>query len=184
MSAIILVRHAMPEVDRGVASKLWGLSESSREDCVLLAHALPAGISRIWTSDERKARETAEVLALRLGLIVRVDSRFAEVDRPQAWDRDYRDVAAGYLRGVDEPGWEQREAVAARFGAGIEAAMAGATGDVVVVNHGLAMTLWLGSVIKLDAVAWWRSLSFPDAWRFDLQEGSLERIWMGGTPAE
>ena len=184
MSGVILIRHAMPEVVPGVSSKLWGLSEASREDCVLLAHALPAGIAAIWTSDERKARETADVLALRVGLPLMIDARFAEVDRPDVWDRDYRDMAAGYLRGVDEPGWEQRTAVAERFDAGIEAATAGATGDVVIVNHGLAMTLWLASVTQLESVTWWRSLSFPDAWRFDPRGGSLEHVWMGGTPAK
>ena len=71
MSAVILIRHAMPEVVQGTSSKFWGLSEAAREDCVMLAHALPAGLaSPIWSSDERKARETAEVLGLRLGLDV------------------------------------------------------------------------------------------------------------------
>ena len=85
MSRLILVRHAMPEVVQGTSAKFWGLNEAAREDCVLLAHALPPGISRILSSDERKARETAEVLGLRLGLEVDIDPRFQEVDRPQVW---------------------------------------------------------------------------------------------------
>jgi len=179
--AVILVRHAMPEVQPGVASTLWGLSESSREDCVLLAHALPPGISAIWSSDERKANETADVLGLRLGLPVHMDARFAEVDRPPVWDRDYREVAAAYLAGTREAGWEKPESVAKRFAAGIESALAATNGDILVVNHGLAMTLWLNTAVKLEnPVSWWQSLTFPDAWRLDLEAQALARTWMAG----
>jgi len=150
--SLILVRHALPEVERGVSSKLWGLSEASREDCVLLAHALPKTVCSVWSSHERKARETADVLGLRLGLPVEIDSGFAEVDRPSVWDRDYREVAAGYLGGVVEEGWERAVVVVDRFSAAIANASAGADGDVVIVNHGLAMTLWGASVVEIDIV--------------------------------
>ena len=180
MSAVILVRHALPEVKQGLSSKLWELSDASREDCVLLAHALPP-VSAVWSSDELKARQTADVLGLRLGLPVEVDSGFAEVDRPGVWDRDYREVAEGYLSGADEPGWEPREAVVARFGATIARATRVAAGDVVVVNHGLAMSLWVASVAGIDLVTWWRELTFPDAWRVEVEAGSVERLWMGGA---
>ncbi len=170
----------MPEVVPGTASKLWGLGESGREDCVLLAHALPQGISSVWSSDERKARETADVIGLRLGLPVSIDSRFAEVDRPAVWDRDYREVAAGYLGGRDEPGWETRENVVARFSAGLES-MPEPAGPVVVVSHGLALTLWLASRTTIETERWWRELTFPDAWDYEPSSGTLRHLWMGGT---
>lgn len=172
----------MPEVKPGVASKLWALGESSREDCVLLAHALPPEISAIYSSEEPKAKETADVLGLRLGLPVDVDTRFGEVDRPQVWDRDYREVAAAYLAGREEPGWEARSAVVTRFGGAVRQALAAASADVIVATHGLAMTLWVGAAVGLeDPVPWWRELTFPDAWRVDLETGSVERLWMGGA---
>ena len=178
---VILVRHAMPNFDRGVSSKQWGLSDASREDCVLLAHSLPARIGRIWTSDERKARETAEVLALRLGSDVRIEPGFAEVDRPGVWDRDYREVAAGYLAGVEESGWEPPAAVVARFDAAIGRAVAADSGELLVVNHGLALSLWTSSVVSIDLVPFWRELTLPDAWRIDPARGSAERLWIGGV---
>ena len=181
MSAVILIRQAMPEVVQGTSSKFWGLSEAAREDCVMLAHALPAGLaSPIWSSDERKARETAEVLGLRLGLDVAIDPRFQEVDRPQVWDRDYREVAAGYLAGTHEPGWETQDSVVARFSAAISDAFAESR-DVLVVNHGMAMGLWVASITGIEIVAWWRELTFPDAWRVDVESRSVERLWMGGA---
>lgn len=181
MSGVILVRHAMPEVVCGVSSKLWGLGEVSREDCVLLAHALPPGISRVWSSDERKAKETADVIGLRLGLPVSVDVGFGEVDRPDVWDRDYREVAAGYLGGADEPGWEDRRAVTGRFAAAVARASSGTEQDIVIVSHGMAMTLWMASLSPIAAVDWWRALTFPDAWRIEIETGVVERVWMGGA---
>lgn len=170
----------MPEVQQGVASKLWGLSDASREDCVLLAHALPKDVGALWSSNERKAKETADVLGLRLGLEPRVDPRFGEVDRPQVWDRDFREVVAGYLRGVAEPGWETIDAVVARFGAAVESASAPSRGPTVIATHGTAMTLWVGSQFAIDRVAWWEQLTLPDAWAVDLEAKTLERLWLGG----
>lgn len=180
MSGVILVRHAMPDVQQGVSSKLWGLSDSSREDCVLLAHALPAGIRAIWSSGERKARETAEVIGLRLGILVHIDERFGEVDRPGVWDRDYREVAAAYLGGVVEPGWEPRERVIERFSDAVNERTSEVDGEVLIVSHGLAMSLWAASQADIDLVNWWRDLTLPDAWRFDVAARTVEHVWLGG----
>lgn len=175
----------MPEVVPDVAASLWGLGEAGREDCVLLAHAIaPLGPAALVSSDERKSRETAEALGLRLGVPVAIDSRFREADRPQVWDTDYREAAAAYLGGEARPGWEPHDQVAQRFGAGIEVARAGARGTVVAVSHGLAMSLWTASVASVEVVSWWRELTFPDAWRVDAETGEMERVWMGGTRGE
>ena len=176
---IILVRHAMPELERGVASTLWGLAEASREDCVMLAHALPGGLSTtVFTSEERKARETADVLALSLGLQVATDAGFGEVDRPTVWDEDYRAGAERYLATGAGEGWEPRDSVVRRFDAAIDRAMAATgMGSLVVVNHGLALSLWLASVAEIDLVPFWRALTFPDGWLVDFENKAPERVW-------
>jgi broad specificity phosphatase PhoE len=184
---VILVRHAMPEVERGVSSRLWRLGESAKEDCVLLAHALPQNLApTVYSSDQPKVVETASVIALRRGLSVDRDARFAEVDQGSRWiEDDYRGVAARYLGGFDEPDWEPRERVAARFAAGIANACTRGKGlDTVVVNHGLALSLWLASVLDIDLVAFWRGLTFPDAWAVDVQMGTIERVFLGGVAGE
>ncbi len=184
---LILVRHAMPEVVPGISSKLWILGEHSREDCVLLAHALPAGLAPVvHASDQPKARETAAVIALRRGLSMVTDRRLAEVDQGGRWiDDDYRAVAAAYLGGSDEPGWEPRAAVVQRFTHAVDDALAASpAGDLVVVNHGLALSLYLASVTALEIVPFWQSLTFPDAWRLDLATSSLARVFGGGLTDE
>ncbi len=182
---VILVRHALPEVIRGLSSKLWALSESAKEDCVLLAHALPPDLApMVLSSGQPKVDETAAVIALRRGVQVRIDPRVGEVDQPDAWfEGDYRSVAADYLRGDNPHGWEDPGAVAKRFAAALDEALAANdTGDLVVVDHGLALSLYLASKVGIDLVPFWQALTFPDAWRLDLEAGAIERLFFAGLP--
>lgn len=183
---VILIRHAMPQVILGVSPALWTLGESAKEDCVLLAHALPNAIApAIYTSPEPKAAETAAVIALRLGLRSVSDGRLAEADRPPAWDEDYRAMALRYLRSGDEPGWEPADAVRARFTAAVDEALAAhPAGDIIVSNHGMALSLYAASLADIDLAGFWRQLTFPDAWRLDLQTQDLERLYTSGLPPE
>jgi broad specificity phosphatase PhoE len=189
--SIILVRHAMSAVDPRVDSRDWGITPAAREQCCELARCLPLATA-IWTSRERKALETAEILAGELGAPVRIDERFGEVLRPGVWDRDYRGMASGYLAGARFDGWEEATAVRERFAAGIAAAApaGGGTGDIVVVDHGLALTLFLaakgpviersGNRMRFEPVPFWSALTFPDAWRFDPGSNAVTRIFEGG----
>lgn len=184
MSRLLLVRHAMPEVQQGVASSLWGLSDPAREDCVLMAHHLalaPGGT--IHCSPERKASETADVLGLRIGRHVILDNDLREVDRPDAWSEDYRAQVAAYLGGELMPGWEPRERVLERFSAAVGRAVASSEErDSIVVSHGQAISLFVASKVELDVVAFWRSLSLPDAWLLDLSSDELSHLFEAGLP--
>lgn len=187
MSGVILVRHAMPEVVRGAPPRSWGLGERGREDCVLLAHALAGrALAGAFSSTEPKARQTADVIALRLGLHVVVeDVRFGEVERPAAWAADHRDLVRRYLEGEDHDGWEARGAAIARFGAAAAAARGRAGGgDILIATHGTVMALWAGAITGMaDPAAWWASLTFPDAWRINLHDGAMEHLFNAGTAA-
>ncbi len=181
----------MPEVVRGVSSTLWELGQAALEDCVLLAHALPQGLApTVFTSDQPKVKQTAGVLALRCGLEVLEDERLREVEQGPGWIDDYRAAAASYLRygsSGETADWEPRERVVERFAAGVDAGIAahsGSDGDVLIVNHGLAMSLWLASRSGIDLVPFWQGLTFPDAWRLDLETGDVHHLWMGGRSAE
>ena len=183
---VILIRHAMPQVTPGTSSTLWTLGESAREDCVLLAHALPKDVAPvIYTSPEPKAAETAAVIALRLGLQVISDARLSEVDRPPTWDEDYRSMVLRYLENGEQPGWEPANSVRARFSAAVDEALAAnPAGDVIVSNHGMALSLYADSVADINLPEFWAQLTFPDAWRLDLETRSLERLYLGGQATE
>jgi probable phosphoglycerate mutase len=124
---IYLVRH-------GEAAASWGedpdpgLSALGRQQAGVAADTLAqrlAGNAQIVSSPLRRARETADPLAARLGLDVREDAAFREVPAPvplpqrQAWLRQFmrqqwseqdagllawRDTALQYLRALESPG--------------------------------------------------------------------------------
>jgi len=190
-AGVIFVRHAMPDVIPGVAPALWRLGEHAKEDCVLLAHALPAHLgSPIVTSAHEKARETAVILGLRRGLEHVIDTRLRETEAPDAWvEGDFAAVVGAYLEGTVAAGWEPHEAVVARIR---EALVEGAARvppheDLVVVTHGRAMSLYLASLAPpvitgrttepFEVGRFWRGLGFPDAWRLDAATNTLTRVF-------
>lgn len=149
---MILVRHALPEIEPDVPSRIWTLGAEGRAQAAGLR--LPPG--PVFASDEPKAIQTVELLG-----DVHVDPRFREVERPWIGD-GYRAAAIAYLRHGAE-GWEPREDVLARF----TAAISEAPDDAIVGTHGLAMSLYVASVHGVDVVAFWSDLRFPDAWRLE-----------------
>lgn len=170
----------MPALAPGVPSSRWRLTEAAKEDCVLLAHRLPEKLAPfVCHSDQPKAAQTAAVIAMRRGLELRRDERLAEVDQgATGWLDDYEAVAERYLRTGEAPGWEPHDAVITRFEAAVVAATATSPeGDIVLVTHGLAPSLWLHSRSPRDDLAgFWRGLTLPDAWRLDLESGEATRV--------
>ena len=186
---LILVRHALPVVSDMVPSTDSTLPESSIEDCVLLADCLPDDLAPVvYSSSQPKAERTAAVIALRRGLTVETDEAFREVDKPEEWfdvDEDYRAAVAAYLHDGGRSGWDTHAAVARRFGDAVDRALAAnPSGDVVVVNHGMALSLYVASKTPIDLVAFWRALTFPDAWRLHLVSGEMTHLSEEGIPAQ
>ncbi|GGN87451.1 hypothetical protein GCM10010112_70100 [Actinoplanes lobatus] len=162
MSRILLVRHAMPEIDPGVPAELWRLSAAGRAAARELALLIQPG-ARFVSSPEPKAMETLAQIAG--DTRVAVDSGFAEVRRPPAWTGGdvYRAAARAYLNGADHEGWEPRDQVVGRFAAAVDR-HAAAGGTLVIGTHGLAGTLWLASrhAVGWPAEQFWEALRFPD----------------------
>jgi broad specificity phosphatase PhoE len=165
------VRHAMAVVDESVHPVDWTLDDAGRAAAAELADRLevPHRIAVLVSSTEPKAAETAAAIADRWGAQVRTDDRLREARRP--WiGPGYRAMAYAYLRGEPHDGWEPHAEVAARVGAVVDDATAAAgSGPVVVVTHGLALSLHLRARLgpEFDAESFWRSLGFPDAWVLD-----------------
>ena len=92
---LILIKHAMLQIEPDRTSSLWTLSEAGRASCEPLADALsPYELSVIVSSTEPKARETAGILGDRLSVSVETMAGLHEHDRagvpflddPIQWD--------------------------------------------------------------------------------------------------
>jgi broad specificity phosphatase PhoE len=162
---LLLVRHALPlRSDPGQGSDP-DLSEEGRAQIARLPEALARyPISRVVSSPQRRAIQTAEPVAAVHDLAVEIDDRFAEYDRdlpvyipveqirdenPQEWAR----MAQGHLpSSVDE------DAFRGRVRAAVDDIVTAAAPDetVAVFSHGGVINVVLHEILGTA-----RLLSFP-----------------------
>ncbi len=136
--------------------------------------------ARVYTSDLRRAVQTAEPLAQVLGVRPEPDARLREISygaaegRPQAWLDDRfvpaPDTAAGRLdHRYGLPDAESRREVGERVYQALDAILDDEREHQVVVTHGFALTL---------VVAAWQRLPLEDAaWvAFDATSGGITHL--------
>jgi len=169
---LILVRHAMPDIDAQKPPHQWSLSQEGRAAARLLAGALPPD-AYLVASTEPKARQTLEPIGEPVP-----DRRFDEISRIEPWEGEFRQLRRQYVDGADHPDWEPRSDVAERFGAAVDEHRDEARDrPLVIATHGMAMTVWLTARIGLpDPGAFWADLRFPDAHVVDLAAATIVRI--------
>ena len=148
-----MVTHPEVAVQPHVPVPQWGLSAVGRARLVhLLAQPWAGELTRVVSSTERKALETAHALAGPLGLAVQTDEDLGENDRsatgylpPAEFDAVVEEFFA--RPGESVRGWEPALAAQRRFTAAVARAVSGARGDVAVVAHGGVSTLLLCDLV-------------------------------------
>ncbi|MGH3634548.1 histidine phosphatase family protein [Mycobacterium sp.] len=162
---LLLVRHAMPLRSEPGEGSDPHLSEEGLAQIARLPGALARfPITRVVSSPQRRAIQTAEPVAAARELAVELDERFAEYDRglpvyipieqireenPQEWAR----MARGHLpSSVDEDGFR------ARVSAAVDDVVTAARPDetVAVFSHGGVINVVLHQILGTA-----RLLSFP-----------------------
>ena len=127
------------------------LSPRGREQAMRLGQRLAAsGVTRVWSSELHRARETAELAAAPGALSLAVDDRLREVTTQ--WDSDTeppeQEPSTPYI-----PFVEPLEEVVARMDAAVRAiaAEAGPDGRVAAVSHAGAISMYVAHVLGLDS---------------------------------
>ncbi len=162
---VLLIRHALPLRSEHGEGSDPDLSDEGLAQVERLPEALARfPISRVVSSPQRRAIQTAEPVAAARELSVEIDDRFAEYDRdlplyipiehirdenPQEWAR----MAQGHLpSAVDE------DAFRARVGAAVDDLVAAADPEdtVAVFSHGGVINVLLHEILGTA-----RLLSFP-----------------------
>jgi broad specificity phosphatase PhoE len=144
----------------------FGRRARGRELSDQLAAFRPAAIH---TSPERKARETAAIIAARLGTSILQDEALEEHRRSNMGFLPQPEFEDGICRMVRSPtelvlGEESADAVFVRFQDALDRARrASANSALFVVSHGTAISIYIGRVLGVDAWAFWRSLTTPMA---------------------
>jgi broad specificity phosphatase PhoE len=191
VTTLLLVRHG--ETDWNRDGRWQGhsdthLNDVGREQAVRVAGELD-GVDVLYASDLARARETAEIVAARLGLPVRLDERLRERSFG-AWEgktapeieAEFRDAHARWLAGAG-PGAEDAEAFA-DFAARVQAFLADVLAahpdeTVLVVAHGGSIRVIHAFASGLDYVRDHRSIpAVPNCTvvRYVVKQGRLEPI--------
>lgn len=168
---LILVRHAMPLVDKDLPPTTWRLSAEGKLAARRIGHLLPADAVLV-SSAEPKASDT---LVCATGRSVTCDVRLSEVNRPaEPFSADFRTPRLRYVAGNPPAGWERPDDVAARIDAVI-ADHTDTSRPLVLAGHGMAFTTWLAFHRCIDdPSAFWSGLRFPDV--FQVQPGVAQRL--------
>lgn len=148
MSIVRYLTHPQVQIDPDVPVPQWDLTPVGRARTEMAAQAnWLAHTTQIVSSGERKAIETAEIIAARLGLVIEVREAMHENDRSATGFLKPTEFEAVADRFFAEPhlsvrGWERAIDAQARIVREVEAVLAcDRPGDVLFVGHGAVGTL-------------------------------------------
>ena len=168
MNKLILVRHSEPKIEPKVRANRWHLSARGRDRCIGLAQRLAAHAPDIMlSSTEPKARETAEIAADTLGILVAVAEGLYEHERksaPYVSAQQFRAAVEGLFARPDElvHGEETADQARERFGGAIKSVLDNhQEANVAVVAHGMVISLFVGAVAGIDGLALWERIGMP-----------------------
>ena len=148
---------------------LWGLGTEGRSRCVLLSEKLMAHEPRVIVSSlERKAVETAEIVAERLGKTFETVVGLHEQDRSNLneilGDAEFEGTISALFDWPDQlvMGRETGAQARDRFVGSVENVLEKwPGGNVVIIAHGTVMTLFVANCFDIRPLEFWKRLGLP-----------------------
>jgi broad specificity phosphatase PhoE len=181
VSQLVLIRHSAVVVDAAIEPKQWRLSDQGRRLCRPLASALRMHeVGVLVSSEERKAIETAAIVARRLGIDTRTspgldEHRRSFVPDPAEFERLMEHFFAEPSERVF--GDESADEALARFTAAVDAVLASEPDrNAGIVAHGTVIALYAAPVLGIGAAALWQRLQAPSFVVLDTDAGRVLRI--------
>jgi broad specificity phosphatase PhoE len=179
LRSLILIRHSVPEIRRDVPAAQWRLSDDGIARARELARRVAAPDStRIFTSVEPKAKETARVLAEEWRTTCEAIPGLHEHERPEAqlmtreaFELKVRELFARPNEKVF--GSESADRARRRFTMAVMKLVSSTAGDVVVIAHGTVITLFVAEAAGVEPFAFWKKLEMPGVTRLTLPELKL-----------
>ena len=145
---LIIISHPEVVVSPDVPITEWGLSDTGRLRAEIFASsATMSGVRAIWSSTERKALDTADILAERASCSIRTHEALGENDRSATGflPPDQFEAAADAFFAEPETsfcGWETAQAAQSRIVETVRSVVAEhSDGDLALVTHGAVGTL-------------------------------------------
>jgi probable phosphoglycerate mutase len=191
---LLLIRHALPLRSEPGQGSDPDLAEEGIEQAKRLPEALARfPLTRLVSSPQRRAIQTAQPVADALGLSIDIDDRLAEYDRDLAhyipieqiaeeYPEELQRLASGHLpSSVDEPAFLARITAAIRD----LAAIGDHEDTIAVFSHGGVINALLHSIlgtdkilcVNVDYAGVTRLLSSRDGTMYVASVNSTEHVW-------
>jgi broad specificity phosphatase PhoE len=173
--SLILVKHAMPELNDNLPAKEWVLGEKGKKQAEKFSKFIAENLdfdTVIYSSPEPKAMATAQILSEKLNASIELEKNLKELDRPVlniVSEEVHNDRNEAIFENPGEAviGDESANEALARFEKGIKEVMTKPLVDSmkderIVVTHGTVMSLFLSKYnSELQAFDVWKTLSCP-----------------------
>jgi broad specificity phosphatase PhoE len=169
MRRLILIRHSLSAVRPDVPPAKWHLTPEGVTRARAFAVRVDLGAaSRIFSSSEPKAVETARVLGEVCGLPVEEVPDLHEHERPESrivsGEQYEATIAALFARPSEIVfGSESADVARQRFTAAVTGLVERHDGDIVIVTHGTVMALFVASHTGKDGFELWKQQQMPCA---------------------
>ncbi len=165
---LVLIKHSLPEINPQLPAAAWPLSAAGRGRASTFTRQLTEWeLDFIASSVEPKARETAKILAEKLGIDWQVYPGLHEHERPAANFTSQEEFAASVAAFFASPdalvfGAETATQAFNRFNQAVGAVCQQHAGKrLAIVAHGTVISLFIGHYLGLDPFSLWGRLSLP-----------------------
>ena len=183
MNHLILIKHALPQIDETKPAPDWQLSDSGRASCTHLADALrPYKPDLLITSEESKARETGQLVAEHLQILYSSAPNLHEHDRKgvpfiprETW---HTTVKTFFARPSDLIfGNETANQARLRFTRAVEKVeKTHPHKTIAIATHGTVISLFVAQKTRTNGFDLWQQLNLPSYVVFDLPDYKLNAI--------
>lgn len=177
---LILARHSLPKIVEGMPAREWNLSDEGRARSQRLAERLTKYKPDFLVSSvELKAKETAEIIAVKHGLELRIIEGLHEHDRGElsyiSVDR-FQATVHDFFERPDELvfGSETANQAHARFNRAVQSVLNYLENKtIVIVTHGTVIALFVSRLIGISDKLFWNDLGLPSFVVIDMQDVAL-----------
>ena len=177
---LILVRHSLPEIQKGRPAREWKLSADGRLRARLLSERINSyPVDILFSSVEPKAVETAQIIASACDVELHLVEGLQEHDRsnvPFLSRPEFESAVQEFFRQPDTLvfGRETANQAYERFSGAISSLLADHKDqNLVIVAHGTVISLFVSRLTGTSAFVFWEKLGMPSFVVIDIDDACL-----------
>ena len=180
---LILVKHSSPEIVENVPAHKWQLSDEGRDRVLkLVAKLTKYRIKAIYSSNEPKAKQTAEIIGRALKLEYHVLTGLHEQDRNEVLFSSYEEFRKDVKQVFERPdelvfGSETASQALDRFHRSVDLVLEASDSETaLIVAHGTVISLFVSWLTGINGYSIWQELGLPSFVVLDMQSKALLQI--------